>query len=151
NFAYDPINYVSLCRLRIMDLFLDILDADQEAKDSKKSRNQLVELALGGICNCIPDPQLQQQFIDGEGLEIVEPYILETLEKPTTSELNVTVSALTIAYFLLDSTVFAHITSDKFMTKMQTLQDHSSTQIANTANAFITRYQELMSTSVETL
>ncbi|KAE8901949.1 hypothetical protein PF003_g13876 [Phytophthora fragariae] len=133
NFTYDPINYASLCRLRIMDLFLDILDADQEDKSSATShkeeeakqqgypattalpraprKRQLVEFALGGICNCVPDPALQQQFIDGEGVDIIAPYVLHTLEQPTASELNVAVSALTIAYFLLDSSAFADITS----------------------------------------
>lgn len=152
NFAYDPINYASLGRLRLMDLFLDILDADQEAKDSNKEskasqqgpiieslpslsrKHKLVEFSLGGICNCIPDPPLQQQFIEGDGVEIVAPYILEiSLEnEPTSSsEQNVTLSALTIAYFLLDSTAFANITSDRFMTKMQSLQSHRNVQIAD--------------------
>ncbi|ETP53687.1 hypothetical protein F442_01439 [Phytophthora nicotianae P10297] len=168
NFAYDPINYASLCRLRIMDLFLNILDADQEAKDSKEEsksaqqgpaikslsrhsrRHKLVEFALGGICNCVPDPLLQQQFIDGDGVEIIAPYILETSlesEPTSSSELNVTLSALTIAYFLLDSSAFADITSDRFMAKMQSLQSHHTVQIANTAAAFVTRYQELLDTS----
>ncbi|KAG1687643.1 hypothetical protein DVH05_004673 [Phytophthora capsici] len=165
NFAYDPINYGSLNRLRIIDLFLDILDADQEAKasntdektkkpaqqgpattSSQSSRKKLVEFALGGICNCIPDPQLQQQFIEGEGVEILAPYILEISinSAPTSSrELNVAVSALTTAYFLLDSDAFADITSDRFKDKMQTLQSHQNVQIANTAAAFLSRYQEL--------
>uniref|UniRef100_A0AAV1UYE7 Uncharacterized protein n=1 Tax=Peronospora matthiolae TaxID=2874970 RepID=A0AAV1UYE7_9STRA len=80
NFAYDPINYTSLCTLRIMDLFLDILDtASQDPSDVNKTtcdnetetqkrpsssslqlarQHQLVEFALGGICNCIPDVPL---------------------------------------------------------------------------------------------
>jgi hypothetical protein len=165
NFAYDPINYTSLGRLRIMDLFLDILDADQEADDAtdkqlKQTRqgpatssstapsrkHKLVEFALGGICNGIPDPQLQQQFIDGDGVDILAPYILECSQTPpsTASELNVSVSALTIAYFLLDSSAFADITSQRFMTKLQSLQQHSTAQIANTAAAFLSRFQELL-------
>ncbi|GMF27597.1 unnamed protein product [Phytophthora lilii] len=174
NFAYDPINYSSLCRLRIMDLFLDILDADQDENnagneaESKQTRQgtatttysskparkrQLVEFALGGICNCIPDPLLQQQFIDGDGVDIVAPYILqsalqsEQTPSPPASELNVVVSALTIAYFLLDSSAFAEITSERFMTKMQSLQHHSIVQIANTAAAFLARFQELLASA----
>ncbi|KAL3658072.1 hypothetical protein V7S43_016916 [Phytophthora oleae] len=167
NFAYDPINYTSLSRLRIMDLFLDILDADQEAKASGNDeetkepaqrgpattssqlfgKKKLVEFALGGICNCIPYLPLQQQFIDGEGVEILAPYILQTAvnSAPTSSrELNVIVFALTTAYFLLDSSAFADITSDMFRDKMQSLQTHQSAQIANTAAAFLSRYQELL-------
>ncbi|KAL4111691.1 hypothetical protein PRIC1_003369 [Phytophthora ramorum] len=160
NFAYDPVNYMSLCRLRIMDLFLDILDADQEDKDSNNAKEskegptrttprkfQLVEFALGGICNCIPDPLLQQQFIDGDGVEILAPYILPESDQTspvTASELNVAVSALTIAYFLLDSSAFAEITSQRFMAKLRTFQRHPHAQIANTCAAFVTRYQELL-------
>ncbi|KAG6580248.1 Armadillo repeat-containing protein 7 [Phytophthora cinnamomi] len=171
NFAYDPINYASLARLCIMDLFLDILDADQEDNGSASNnanedeakhqgpattaptraarKSQLVEFALGGICNCIPDPVLQQQFIDGEGVDIISPYILSLhdTQQPTASELNVAVSALTSAYFLLDSRAFADITSQRFMVKMQSLQQHSIVQIANTAAAFLSRFQELLATT----
>ncbi|EGZ14269.1 hypothetical protein PHYSODRAFT_514615 [Phytophthora sojae] len=171
NFAYDPINYSSLARLRIMDLFLDILDADQEdnsltnnnsnedeakqqgpatTASTRASRKQkLVEFALGGICNCIPDPILQQQFIDGEGVDIMAPYILEAQldSQPAASELNVAVSALTAAYFLLDSSAFADITAQRFVAKMQSLQQHSIAQVANTAAAFLSRYQEVLKTA----
>ncbi|CAH0478152.1 unnamed protein product [Peronospora belbahrii] len=175
NFAYAPINYTSLGRLRVMDLFLDILAADQENSDvtnanydekttqeSQQGRfstasspeaprkNQLVEFAIDGICNCVIDPQLQQQFIDGDGVNILAPYILEIPlegEHPTSftiSELNVRVSALSIAYFLLNSRAFRDITRSKFMIKMQSLEHHSIVQIANTAAAFLGHYQELV-------
>ncbi|CAH0490972.1 unnamed protein product [Peronospora farinosa] len=164
NFAYDPINYMSLGRLRIMDLFLDLLDVDQEDQDSNNTnydeeittspprKHQLVEFAMGGICNCIADPHLQQQFIDGEGVDILVPYILEIPLKNeqiapfTPSELHVRVSALSIAYFLLDSSAFIDITSNKMITTMQSLQYHSIVQIANTAAGFLCRYQELLAT-----
>ncbi|KAG2522534.1 hypothetical protein BBI17_005257 [Phytophthora kernoviae] len=47
NFAYDPINYVSLNRLRIMDLFLDILDADQEQQQDTEGSNQAADKQQG--------------------------------------------------------------------------------------------------------
>lgn len=43
NFAYDPINYTSHGRLRIMDLFLGILNNDREAKNFKDSKKLSVE------------------------------------------------------------------------------------------------------------
>ncbi|RLN90708.1 hypothetical protein BBJ28_00012952 [Nothophytophthora sp. Chile5] len=177
NFAYDPINYASLGRLRIMDLFLDILDADQEedggdtsqkgtgmhsegprseratttARAQGRRRHHLVEFALGGICNCIPDPALQQQFIDGDGVEILGPYIvrvqLAAENELLTCELNVTLSALTIAYSLLDSSAFADITAERFMQHMRCLERHTLVQIANTAAAFLSRYQELLASA----
>ncbi|EGZ24542.1 hypothetical protein PHYSODRAFT_311467 [Phytophthora sojae] len=126
NFTTDPIKYGSLARLRILDLFLDILDADQEHK--------MVEISLGSICNCIPDPTLQQQVIDGEGIDIISPYILD---------FGAQRSVLTTAYFLLDSSAFADITAQRFMTKMRALQQHSIVQVANAAAAFLSRNQEL--------
>lgn len=147
NFAYDPINYASLTRLRIIDLFLDILDADQEQEErpAPARPTQLVEFALGGICNCIPDPLLQQQFLDGEGLDIVAPYVTRVELSPpaSASQLNVSVWALSIAYFLLDSTAFADV-SERFTAKMRLLEGHPTAQIAHTASAFLRRGQELL-------
>ena len=158
NFAYDPINYTFLGRLRIMDLFLDIMDVDQDDNDSSNAshkaiptsparKHQLVEFAMGGIRNCVADPHLQEQFIAGDGVDILVPYILEIPLKDepfTASELHSRVSALSIAYFVLDSSAFIDITSDTIMSKMQSLQYHSIVQIANTAAGFLRRYQELL-------
>ncbi|CAI5730875.1 unnamed protein product [Hyaloperonospora brassicae] len=186
NFAYDPINYTSFCALRIMDLFLDILavaspggstDVNETHNDDSDvcgsarkgpstttsprqlvQKRSLVEFALGGICNCISDPQLQQQFIDGDGVELLVPFVLDIPPRDddatpfTRSELNVVVSSLTIAYFLLDSRAFAAITSDPIVAKMRQLQQQQwprqsvvvVAQISNTAAAFLARYKELL-------
>uniref|UniRef100_M4BVJ7 Uncharacterized protein n=1 Tax=Hyaloperonospora arabidopsidis (strain Emoy2) TaxID=559515 RepID=M4BVJ7_HYAAE len=155
-----------------MDLFLDILaTASQDPSNVNKTtydnktanqkrpsssplqlvrQHQLVEFALGGICNCIPDFPLQQQFIEGDGVEILVPFILEIpLEGDrstalTPSELNVIVSSLSIAFFLLDSSAFTAITSDQLIAKMRQCQQNSIVQVSNTAAAFLTRYQELL-------
>ncbi|GMF47702.1 unnamed protein product [Phytophthora fragariaefolia] len=160
NFAYDPINYSLLARLRVMDLFLDILAADQEDDSSSDQAEQraepattrqpprtqtLVEFALGGICNCIPDPTLQRQFVHGEGVDLLAPYVLAVPEQPptSTSQLNVAVSALSSAYFLLDSPAFPDISSQRFVDTMRRLEQHATAQIANAAAAFLQRRHEL--------
>lgn len=196
NFCYDPINYGSLARLRVMDLFLDILDADQEEEqvrcdevrvahskrlpskecgvrdgsdggndeDSRALEGELaaaraatsykkyhlVEFALGGISNCVPDPTLQRQFLDGEGLEIVMPYIMQVgaanedaLASP--SAFNAALSALTIAYFLLDSPAAPAVASGPCAAHLEALERHPERQVANLAAAVRMRRQELAS------
>lgn len=180
NFAYDPINFGSLARLRVVDLFLDILDADQEEEQAACNSVQearggasaeadelaavkaatvgkkyhLVEFALGGICNCVSDPVLQQQFIDGDGFEIVLPYILHlqptgqdgsfsSLSSHSLSEVNTVISALTIAYFLLDSSVSASVSTGECGAHLVALQRHPDARIANIAAAIQTRKDEL--------
>jgi hypothetical protein len=190
NFCYDPINYGSLARLRVMDLFLDILDADQEEEqarcDEVRAKRQsgaggggrrasdsgsdergrtlegqlaaaraatsykkyhLVEFALGGISNCVADPTLQRQFLDGEGLEIVMPHILRAGAHPgalaTPSELNAALSALTIAYFLLDSPAAPAVASGPCRAHLEALERHPERQVANLAAAVALRRQEL--------
>lgn len=175
NFAYDPINYASLAQLQIMDLFLDILDADHDEtrqarhqqQDSElrdygvkrkhgdeqatTRRHQLAEFAIGGICNCIADPVLQHAFLSGDGFPLVEPYIwsLADISEPLSgkrhaSRLNTVLSALSIAYFLLDSSAFAAVTNEQLRAHIQSLELHANTQIANTAMAFRTRYEEIL-------
>lgn len=176
NFAYDPINYASLAQLQVMDLFLDILDADHEATRQAQQqvseltengsgavkrkrggeqaitrRRQLAEFAIGGICNCIADPVLQHAFLSGDGFPLVEPYIwsLADISEPLrgkrhASRLNTVLSALSIAYFLLDSSAFAVVASEPLRTHIQSLELHANTQVANTAAAFRTRYEELL-------
>lgn len=185
NFAYDPINYGSFAKLQIMDLFLDILDADHEEtrrnapvnrvnsgatvsgsgnalkreramQDSEASvmqKYQLSEFAIGGICNCIADPVLQHSFLTGDGFSLVEPYIVDVVDfqeqlrgKQHASRLNTILSALSIAFFLLDSSAFGVVTTGPLMMQMQNLEQyHPNVQIANTAAAFRARYEELLS------
>lgn len=173
NFCYDPINYASLARLRVMDLFLDILDADQEEAAKAKAKQQqaelqgdedavhdaqrhakpkrnrnLVEFALGGISNCVADPTLQRQFLDGDGLDILAPFVLSVDEgvscaRSPRSAFNAALSALSVAYFLLDSPALAAVTSEPLGPHLQALEGHTDPQIANLAAAIASRRQEL--------
>uniref|UniRef100_K3XAK3 Armadillo repeat-containing domain-containing protein n=1 Tax=Globisporangium ultimum (strain ATCC 200006 / CBS 805.95 / DAOM BR144) TaxID=431595 RepID=K3XAK3_GLOUD len=174
NFAYDPINYASFAQLQVMDLFLDILDADlndaqqqleatgnseQDSANHKQQHTtvqekselrkyQLPEFAIGGICNCIADPVLQHAFLEGDGFSQIEPYILsipDFHEPLTTTRVNTILSALAIAFFLLDSSAFAIVTMQPIVAQMQRVTDaHPNVQVANTAAAFLTRYEELL-------
>lgn len=171
NFAYDPINYAALYQLKVMELFLELITQDQDhmtrereaeevnrgdeherrsdkVTDSTKKAN-LVEFALGGISNCIADPLLQAQFIAAGGVSAVLPYVLRiNVERELALPIdqratNTSLSAMTICYFLLDSSAFATISSDRVLSHMRELKAHAHVPMANIASAFCSRYQEL--------
>ncbi|TMW58906.1 hypothetical protein Poli38472_007051 [Pythium oligandrum] len=157
NFAYDPINYAAFRELHVMELFGDLInttttDATQKESESEsKTRRLLVEFAMGGICNCVCDPALQRSFLALDGASQVLSYVMKLTLEDFTSEktedsvaFNTTLSALTICFFLLDSEAFVELTEDHVVTQLTTLLQHSNTQIANIAAAFLTRSQELI-------
>lgn len=183
NFAYDPINFPTFHRVNVMALFVDIvrefrdmhptdnaatIDTERHSSQSDSvsamSDRLLVEFAMGGICNCIPDPILQGSFIASEGVVEVSTLVESiTLDRFTDSEsgdwssaqtnrsdrlrlceLNMALSALTTAYSLLDSPAFADVTSDRLVAHVVVLSGHANRQIANIAMAFLSRQAELL-------
>lgn len=173
NFAYDPINYAAMYQLKVVELFLELIGQDQDhtttsereadeanQRDRRERRTDkadlakkasLVEFALGGISNCIADPLLQVQFIAAGGVSAVLPYALRIgVERELVSPIdqramNTSLSAMTICYFLLDSSAFATIASDQVLSHMRALEAHVHVPIANVASAFCSRYEELLS------
>jgi hypothetical protein len=129
-----------------------------------RSKRLLVELAMGGICNCIPDPSLQISFIESDGVAVVLERVASITmdvgsdatasEEPSEQERrqheakksasNTALSALTVVYFLLDSPAFASVSNEDTMGHIQRLCDHPSTRIANVAKAYVSRYGELV-------
>ena len=108
----------------------------------------LVEFALGGICNCIADPIFQQQFIDSDAMSLILPLVhaidLSDQYQRKTQQLTIRLSALSICYFLLDSTACAVLTSSTpFLHHLQTLHTHPNVRIANLALAISTRVHEI--------
>lgn len=174
NFAYDPINYAAMHQLKVVELFLELIVQDDQCntttsehkggeaklRDERERRDDkvdsakkasLVEFALGGISNCIADPLLQAQFIAAGGVSAVLPYILrinverELLSPIDQRAMNTSLSALTVYYFLLDSSAFAAIASDHVLRHMRDLEGHAHVPIANIASAISSRYEELLS------
>ncbi|XP_039198841.1 armadillo repeat-containing protein 7 [Crotalus tigris] len=62
NFAYDPQNYEYLRQLRVLDLFLDMLTEDND---------NLVEFALGGLCNLCLDKINKDYILEAGGVSAV--------------------------------------------------------------------------------
>ncbi|DAZ93277.1 TPA: hypothetical protein N0F65_010901 [Lagenidium giganteum] len=170
NFAYDPINYASIQQLSIVDLFVDILDMaqsstaaasseghEQQAQRRRSgtdaaqaSQQRLVEFALGGLCNCLPDPRLQAAFLDSDAAPLVLAYVLDidtktSLEgKHNECARNTALSALTICYHLLDSPAFAAMTDEHVAECMRGLCSHPDVQVANLAAVFLSRVEEIL-------
>lgn len=180
NFGYDPINYASFCHLHVMDLFIDILDEAQNPDEdiqrgiqmhtndprkpvhrnvplntSASMKYSLQEFALGGICNCIPDPILQQDFLSNDAIPLILYYINDQYpQRPlpnAETSLNLMISALTICYFLLDSPAFACLTEESVVSRMHHLcEQHENPQVVNIASAFLSRYGEIIQTAEDT-
>lgn len=171
NFAYDPINYCYLKELHVITLFLDVLAQSklnevkaQRENNENRHKNAMIEFALAGICNCITDPRLQLQFFASNGTNEIIRCVRKLVERNDVStsvtKLNQQLSAMTICYFLLDSSSFHQLTSnfdfmeqksnaikhqqDSILSIMHSHQSHHNIQIANIATVFLQRYQELL-------
>ncbi len=80
NFAYDPINYEFFRKLNILDLFLDILAEDTD--------DEMIEFAIGGICNCCLD-ELNKQFLtENDGIKIVTRHLSSCNDETVLSSLT---------------------------------------------------------------
>ncbi|KAJ7571776.1 hypothetical protein O6H91_01G177000 [Diphasiastrum complanatum] len=84
NFSYDPFNYDHFRKLHILDLFLDCL-TEPNAK--------LVEFALGGICNCCPDPANAAIIVQNGGIALIVSCLTSPVE-------NTVLSAIAALYYL---------------------------------------------------
>lgn len=81
NFAYDPINYEYLRKLNVLDLFLDVLVEETDAK--------MIQFSIGGICNCCLDKLNKEFFIANDAISIIAKHLsssnLETLQSALTT------------------------------------------------------------------
>ncbi|KAJ5080256.1 armadillo repeat-containing protein [Anaeramoeba ignava] len=85
NFAYDPVNYNFLRKVKAIEVFVQSL---------KESNQKLIELGIGSICNCCIDPYnlIIIEKEDGPSL------ILECLFSENE---NIIQSSLSIIFFVL--------------------------------------------------
>jgi len=85
NFAYDPINYEHFRVLNILDLFLDVLAEETDL--------DMIRFAMGGVCNCCPDPLNQRFLLDNDAVSIVANHL-------SSSDSDTVQSAITTLIFL---------------------------------------------------
>lgn len=121
NFAYDPINYEHFKSLNILDLFLDGLEESEE---------EIVEYAVGGICNACAANENRKHIIDNGGVKLV----IRCLSKYTE---NTVLSAITALIYLVTPESKAEITCLPVVECMLRLSNSKNTKLKNLASLFL--------------
>ncbi|XP_052796106.1 armadillo repeat-containing protein 7-like isoform X2 [Mya arenaria] len=121
NFAYDPINYEYLRALNVIDLFLDGLEEQDD---------QIVEFAVGGICNACNDLQNKRHISDNGGIKLV----INCLSRP--SEETV-LSAITSLNYLVTPDSKADIVCLPVVECMLRLSKAKNPRLKNLAAVFL--------------
>ena len=85
NFGYDPVNYEFFRKLNILDLFLDVLVVEEDVN--------MIEFAIGGICNCCLDKLNHDFFIRNGAVSIITQHLSSSHEETV-------ISAITTLIFL---------------------------------------------------
>ncbi|XP_005108946.1 armadillo repeat-containing protein 7 [Aplysia californica] len=124
NFAYDPINYAHFKKLNVIDLFLDCLEDSNE---------NLIEFAVGGLCNCCLDKDFKQDIINSGGI----PLIIKCLSRPVQ---NTVLSAITTLMYLVTPASKQEITTLPVVECMLRFSKSSNKQLANLATLFLEDY-----------
>lgn len=89
NFAYDPINNQLLLKLRIVDLFLDVLNGEKEWI-------KLKSLSLAALANCCIDPRISTIISLNDGISKVIFHL-------NSSNVEDIVNSITILIFIAQS------------------------------------------------
>ncbi|XP_054719543.1 armadillo repeat-containing protein 7-like isoform X1 [Uloborus diversus] len=124
NFAYDPDNYDHFRELNIVDLFLDQLDETNE---------DLVEFAIGGICNLALDKNFKHLIYTRNGISNVIKCLSSRREETV-------LSAITTLMFLVSPESKADIVNPSVIDCMLRFKDSSNRRLSNLANVFLQDY-----------
>ena len=124
NFAYDPINYDHFKKLNVIDLFLDSLE---------EQNDNIVEFAIGGLCNCCLDKDNKRHILDNDGIKL----IIKCLSRPNE---NTVMSAMTTLMYLVTPDSKSEITSLPVVECMLRFSCSSNKQLANLAQVFLSDY-----------
>lgn len=122
NFAYDPINYESIRQLHIIDVFLEQLSQTDE---------DLLNFALGGICNLINDLENQSYILNLNGIYLISQYVNHNNSEIATNSLGTLNLILSPENFHL----FAHL-----LPSIEELQNHTNPRVKNLAIIFATDF-----------
>ena len=87
NFAYDPINYEHFRKLNILDLFLDVLAEEVD--------DDMIEFAVGGICNCCLDKLNKEFLIENDAIKIIKKHLLSANEETVFSVITTLIFLIT--------------------------------------------------------
>ncbi|XP_042303862.1 armadillo repeat-containing protein 7 [Sceloporus undulatus] len=124
NFAFDPKNYEYLRRLKVLDLFLDLLTEDSET---------LVEFALGGLCNLCLDKINKDYILEAGGVSAVVSCLSSSNEETV-------LSAVTTLMYLTTPQSCQEITALPVVECMLRFSLSASRRLRNLATIFLEDY-----------
>jgi hypothetical protein len=121
NFAYDPINYEYLWRLKVLDVFFSALE---------ERNRKLVSFAIGGICNICLDPLSREYILRNNGVKIISSLL-------TASEESIVLNAITTLIYIDTPNSRQEITSQENINRMLELSKNTNRRIKNLADIFL--------------
>lgn len=124
NFAYDPINYQWLRKLKVIDIFLDQISA---------GTSDLCSIAVAGLCNLALDLENKQYILKNGGVGLLYECLLMDDD-------SVVISAITTLMFLVTPESKSEITSIKVLKQMLNRAKSDNPRVQNLAKIFISDY-----------
>ncbi|XP_064626158.1 armadillo repeat-containing protein 7-like [Lineus longissimus] len=124
NFAYDPINYGYIRRLKIIDLFLGALEDNNE---------KIVEFSIGGLCNLALDKENKELILAADGVHKVITCMSSTNQETV-------LSAMTTLTFLITPQSKQEITSPAVVECMMRFSKSTNKRHSNLATVFLQDY-----------
>ncbi|KAM3966515.1 uncharacterized protein ACR2FA_012058 [Aphomia sociella] len=121
NFAYDPINYVYIRDVGVLDIFLHILKHETSVT--------LLQFACAGINNLCSDPENAEYILTHDGLKP----IIALLK----SNNQIAADVITILISLYNKQTASEINNPELMLIIQKLKDSEDKILSNLANIFL--------------
>jgi hypothetical protein len=125
NFAYDPVNYEYFRQLNVLDLFLDVI--------AEETDNKLIEFAIGGICNCCLDKQIQSFLLQSDCIEQCIKCLKSTNQETV-------LSAITTLIYLITPQSKRRIVRTDVCSLMQEFTKSPSKRLQNLSQLFLEDY-----------
>ena len=124
NFAYDPVNYEHLRQLKVIDLFLDCVNMQQ---------NQFTQFAIAGICNLCLDRTNKQYILENDGVNTV----VSCLSSP---DEETVLTALTTLMYLVTPESRRDVTAPPVVDTVVQLSRSSNPRLRNLVQVFLEDY-----------
>ena len=128
NFSYDPINYKFLRELRVIEMFIDCIEHDEDLN------GETVHFGISGLCNLAADATNRDIIMHNTS-------IVALITRCLTSDTEQTVlSALTALILLATPAHCQRILSPPCVTRVKQLASNCNVRIRNLASVFLEDY-----------
>ncbi|XP_042240789.1 armadillo repeat-containing protein 7-like isoform X2 [Homarus americanus] len=124
NFAYDPINYEWLRKLKIIDIFLNQLS---------EGTPTLCSFAVSGLCNLSLDQENKSYIIKNDGVALIRGCL-------SSPEESTVISAIVTLMFLVTPQSKADITGTEVVQQILVKANGDNPRIRNVAKIFLNDY-----------